>query len=331
MSGATKAIKRRIGSVKNTHKITKAMELVAASKMRKAVEAALGTREYAQHAWDVLQHISEAERDTAHPLLKKRSVHKVLMVVVTSNRGLCGGLNSNIFKQLRDLVTQPKALLAHRNGKGVLEFPQTVPDDLEVDFITVGKKGERHLARQDKNILASFIDVSDTPQYVEIQPVAQMILDAYSKKKYDKVVVVFSDFVSAIVQQPKVRQLLPISAIDLEKTMAEMDRFVDTPLLEEKERGELQRTVDHTTEYTFEPDTATVLDEILPRLVEVQVFQSVLESSASEHSSRMMAMRNASDSAKEMIDDLTFSLNRARQAGITQEIAEISSGMAAIT
>ncbi len=331
MSGATKAIKRRIGSVKNTRKITKAMELVAASKMRRAVEAALGTRDYAKHAWDVLQHVSAAEQETIHPLLKKREVKKVLMVVVTSNRGLCGGLNSNVLKKVRDLTKDPKIMLAHRNGKGVLEFPETVPADLEVDFITVGKKGEKSLASQDKNVIASYVEVSDTPQYLEVQPVAQMILDAYTKGQYDKVVVVFSDFVSAIVQQPKVRQLLPISPIDLEKTMAEMERFATTPLMEEKEREELQRKVDHSTEFTFEPDTKTVLDQVLPRLVEVQVFQSVLESSASEHSSRMMAMRNASDSAKEMIDDLTFSLNRARQAGITQEIAEISSGMAAIT
>ena len=326
MGANSKAIKRRITSVKNTRKITKAMELVAASKMRKAVEAALGTREYAKHAWDILQHIAEAEREKVHPLLTARPVKKILMILVTSNRGLCGGLNANILKKATALIKEPKSMAMHR-----VKDAKDASEDVQIDVLSVGKKGERTVAKLGVEVLGSFIEMSDTPRFAEVQLIAQIALEKYEAGEYDKVVVAYSDFVSAIVQEPKVRQLLPISPVDLEKTMLEMKRLSEQPLLSEESGREQHMGVDHAVEFTYEPSPEQVLNIILPRLVETQVYQSVLESSASEHSARMMAMRNASDAAKDMIEDLVFTLNRARQASITQEIAEISSGMAAIT
>ncbi len=320
MPGNSKAIKRRITSVKNTYKITKAMELVAASKMRRAVEAAVGTREYAKHAWDILQHVATAQQETTHALLEQRPVHKILMVLVTSNRGLCGGLNANILKKATVLLKNPKTM------------DSSAADDVAIDVISVGKKGEQQVVKLKTNVVASFVELSDTPRFIEVQPIAQMVLESYSTGEYDKVVIAFSDFVSAINQKPIVRQLLPISPKDLEETIAEMNRLADEPLMQEQQTHSVDTEIVHENlEFIFEPNQTMVLDTILPRLVEAQVYQSVLESSASEHSARMMAMRNASDAAKDMIDDLVFTLNRARQAGITQEIAEISSGMAALS
>ncbi len=328
MATQTKAIKRRLVSVKNTRKITKAMELVAAAKMRKAVDAALGTREYAKYAWHVLQHIAESEKEQLHPLLETRPVENILVILVTSNRGLCGGLNSNIIRKTIDLVKNPKIIAKHR----IEGSDQEIKDKINVEILSVGKKGEKSVAKMGVPVIGSYIDISDTPRYLEVQPIAQTAIEEYKKGKYDKVVIAYSDFVSAILQAPKIRQLLPISPIDLEKMILEMTRLIDQPLMsDQKDRGERKEGVGHEVEFTYEPGTEEVLNIILPRLVETQVYQSILESTASEHSARMMAMRNASDAASDMIEDLTFTLNRARQAGITQEIAEISSGMAALS
>lgn len=328
MPVATKAIKRRITSVKNTRKITKAMELVAASKMRRAVEAALGTRSYAQYAWDVLQHIAAAPNVVQHPLLEVRPVHSILMILITSNRGLCGGLNANVIRKAVELIREPHSMASHR----IDTVPPAQENNVTVDLITVGKKGERSVSKLGAPVIASFVDFSDTPTYSQTQPIAQMAMEAYTKKQYEKVVVVFSDFVSVLTQRPKVRQLLPISSIDLEKMLVEIKRLAEKPLMagNGEPRPALHSGVPEQ-EYVFEPNPEQVLTILLPRLVEVQLYQSLLESSASEHSARMMAMRSASDAAKDMIEDLVFTLNRARQAGITQEIAEISSGMSAIT
>lgn len=314
MALSTKAIKRRIKSVKSTRKITKAMEMVAAAKMRRAVEAAVNTRTYATLAWDLLVRLSKSEKAVL-PLLRVEPVKRLLVVLVTSNRGMCGSFNANIIKKTAVQLENPKNISRHRVKNGHIE----PSEHIDIDVIGIGKKGAEFAEKTGYNLIASFGDLSDTPTLVDILPVAKMIIDAYQAKTYDKVVVGYTDYRSAISQVAKLRQVLPISEHDLEKMINDI--------------GNKEQETDHGVpldEFLFEPSKRDVLQTILPRLVETQIFQSVLESAASEHSARMLAMRNASDAANEMIDELTLSFNKARQAGITQEIAEIASGAAAL-
>lgn len=313
----TKAIKRRIKSVGNTKKITKAMEMVAAAKMRKAVEAALNTRTYAQMAWDLLVHLSKTEK-VELPLLEVRPVKKLLVILVTSNKGLCGSFNSNIIKKTAAQLQDPKNISKHR-----IEGKEMEPEErIEVDVIGVGKKGAQFAKKMGFNLVAAYTDFSDTPRLQDVMPIAKMAIEEYQNKKYDKVVVAYTDYKSTILQIAKLRQVLPISEIDLEKMLesAGQNTAYSLQLKASQEMGE----------YLFEPDKTEVLRIILPRLVETQIYQATLESSASEHSARMMAMRNASDAAEDMIKELNLNFNKARQAGITQEIAEIAGGAAAL-
>lgn len=303
MALQTRAIKRRIKSVRNTRKITKAMELVAGSKMRKAVSGVLGTRPYARLAWDTVLKIGSVTDTASHPLLKRHDeATSVLVILITSDRGLAGGFNANMIRRTVAEITSYGA-------------------DVRVDTITIGKRGADAMRRAGKPILASFTDVSNNPKFEDVLPIGRMVVGEYAKGTYRKVVVAYTDFVSAIAQRPIILDLLPLGKPDDTRELGEVRS--DSPQLP---TANPQRP----REYTFEPSPLAVLDRMLPRLVETMVYQAVLESSASEHSSRMLAMRNASDSASEMIDALTFTFNQARQAGITQEIAEISSGKAAL-
>ena len=313
----TKAIKRRIKSVGNTKKITKTMEMVAAAKMRKAVEAALNTRTYAQMAWDLLVHLSKTEKIEL-PLLEVRLVKKLLVILVTSNKGLCGSFNSNIIKKTAAQLHDPKNISKHR-----IEGKELAPEGkIEIDVIGVGKKGAHFAKKMGFNLVAAYTDFSDTPKLMDIMPIAKMAIDEYQNKKYDKVVVAYTDYKSTILQIAKLRQVLPISEVDLEKMLAESGPVTSSQL-------PVTCSVE-LNEYLFEPDKTEVLKIILPRLVETQIYQATLESSASEHSARMMAMRNASDAAEDMIKELNLNFNKARQAAITQEIAEIAGGAAAL-
>ena len=313
----TKAIKRRIKSVGNTKKITKAMEMVAAAKMRKAVEAALNTRTYAQMAWDLLVHLSKTEKIEL-PLLEVRPVKKLLVILVTSNKGLRGSFNSNIIKKTAAQLQDPKNISRHR-----VEGKEMAPEEnVEVDVIGVGKKGAQFAKKMGFNLVAAYTDFSDTPKLQDIMPIAKMAIDEYQNKKYDKVVVAYTDYKSTILQVAKLRQVLPISEVDLEKMLAESGQNTTYNLQ--------LTTTQELGEYLFEPSKLEVLKIVLPRLVETQIYQATLESSASEHSARMMAMRNASDAAEDMIKELNLNFNKARQAAITQEIAEIAGGAAAL-
>ncbi len=313
----TKAIKRRIKSVGNTKKITKAMEMVAAAKMRKAVEAALNTRTYAQMAWDLLVHLSKTEKIEL-PLLEVRPVKKLLVILVTSNKGLCGSFNSNIIKKTAAQLQDLKNISKHRVEGKEIESSETI----EVDVIGVGKKGAQFAKKMGFNLVAAYTDFSDTPKLQDVMPIAKMAIEEYQNKKYDKVVVAYTDYKSTILQIAKLRQVLPISEVDLEKMLAESGPVTSSQL---PVTGSVE-----LNEYLFEPDKTEVLRIVLPRLVETQIYQATLESSASEHSARMMAMRNASDAAEDMIKELNLNFNKARQAGITQEIAEIAGGAAAL-
>ncbi len=315
----TKAIKRRIKSVGSTKKITRAMEMISAVKMRKAIEAAVNTRTYATLAWDLLVKLSGVQKKQ-FPLLEVRQVKKLLIILITSNRGLCGSFNANIIKKTAAQLVDPKNISRQRVENGVLEPSEQV----EVDVIGIGKKGADFAKRMGYHLIASFSEFSDTPKLNDVLPISTMVIEEYQKKNYDKVVVAYTDFKSTINQVAKLRQVLPISQFDLEKMISDLGEEIIT------KNSELKTDNLELDDYLFEPTQDSVLEIILPRLVETQVFQAMLESSASEHSARMFAMRNASDAASDMIKELSLIFNKARQAGITQEIAEIAGGAAAL-
>lgn len=309
MAVSPRLIRRRIKSITNTRKITKAMELVAAAKMRKAIAAVLATRPYAEAAWRAVEEIAQRADTSAHPLLRQQqAADRILVILFTSDRGLCGGINSRMTKRL-------------------LEFLRD-RDAARVDFVAVGKKGQQLLGRRGLNLVASFANPAHNPRLTEIFPIARIAMDDFIAGDYDSVHLAFTDYRSSLIQEPLIRQLLPISRVS---ELGDIARRAVGAGSDEKSGGEaLNLTSAHGGEYLFEPSPEAVLRTMLPRLVETQIFQALLESLASEHSARMMAMRTASDSANDMIGQFTLMLNQARQAGITMEIAEISSGKAAL-
>lgn len=295
MAISTRLIKRRIKSVGNTKKITSAMELVAASKMRKAVSATYATRPYAQLGRDLIQSLRGiSSEELIHPLLSENAQIKlILLIVISSDRGLAGGYNAQLFKKTTEFIKKEKDAGA------------------EFEYITIGKKSADAIKRMNGKIIASFFNLGNNPTIVSTRPISDLARRDFISLKYGRVFVAYTDFISSLRQTPKVMELLPLRKEDIELEKVE------------KISGSAK-------EYIFEPDSSAVLDAMLPRLVEVEVFQAILESTASEHSARMLAMRNATDSAREMINDLTFTFNQARQAGITREIGEIAAGAAAL-
>jgi len=324
-----KEIRRRIKSIKNTRKITRAMEMVAASKMRRAMSAVLAVRPYAHAARGVLANLTRAFEGYESGFLEIREVKNILAIIVTSNRGLCGSFNSQIIKKIKEEVENPEKLMINRIG-GRKIYPAKYSQGAEsrsggqfnrvkINFITIGKKGENAVRRMGKEIVASFPDLTYLPSIEDIRPLAKIVVGEYLAKKYDKVVVFYTDYISAISQHPKIRQILPISQIDIEKQIAEMDVLAKDYGLDEKK-----------ADYKVEPNPREVLEYIFPRLIEMQIYHAIAESNASKESARMMAMRNATEAAEDMSDDLTFAYNQIRQMKITQEIAEISAGRAAL-
>lgn len=302
----TKEIKRRIKSVKNTKKITKAMELVAASKMKRAVSSTLASRLYAEYSWEILSSISENTENIKNPLFnEKEEVKNILLILITSNRGLCGAYNTQIIKKTI-------ALLKKEIGGA------------NIDIITVGKRGDSMMRRINKNIIASFFSLPDNPAMRDIAPVSELAVNEYNDGHYEKVLVAYTDFVSALSQKPNIRQVIPISKKVfkelLEETGAELEKESENKKDQEKTKAE----------YLFEGGKESLIDNLAEKITRMQIFQMILESNASEQSSRMVAMKNASEAAGEMIDDLTLIFNKARQSGITREISEISAGMASV-
>lgn len=317
---SVKDIQRRIKSINNTKKITRAMEMISAVKMRKSVSNVLHIRPYAHAAWSVLTNLARAFENYKEKLglLEVRPVRSVLIVAIAANRGLCGSFNAQIVKKIKEEIENPEKLRINRRGIERIE-PDVSSGELQVDFITIGRKGEGIIRKLGKNIIASFPKLTYFPKVEDVRPVAKIVMEEYLAKKYDKAVIVYTDFISAIRQQTKIRQLLPISKVDLEKQIAEMDVLA-------KEFGLKGPEV----EYKVEPDPKEVLNYIFPRLIEMQIYHAILESNASKEAARMMAMRNATESAGEMVDNLTLAYNQIRQTKITQEIAEISAGRVAL-
>ncbi|HLP86259.1 MAG TPA: ATP synthase F1 subunit gamma [Candidatus Paceibacterota bacterium] len=296
---STKEIKRRIKSVKNTKKITKAMELVAASKMKRAISKTLASRLYSSYSWEILTSLSERMEELNHKFFtENKNNEKVLVVLITSNRGLCGGYNSQVTKKTVGMI---KSQVNSEN----------------VDIITVGKKGDSAMRRIGQKVVATFTDITTTASLREIVPISDLILKEFKQDSYGRIYIAYTDFVSALTQKPMIRKVLPISKEVFRETI---EQNLQEKLPDKKE-----------IPYLFEGDTNTLLDTLSEKLIRMQIYQMILESSASEESSRMVAMKNANEAAGEMIDDLTLVFNKARQAGITREISEISAGMASVS
>jgi F-type H+-transporting ATPase subunit gamma len=287
---STRDIRRRIKSVKNTAQITKAMQMVAASKMRKAQLAALAGRPYANLMNEVLAAVATETKDTNHPFLEKREGNRRCVILISTDKGLCGGLNSNLMRE------------AARADAGTV-------------FIAAGRKGSQFLARTKRTVLAEFT-YKDAPLFAEARAISKFARDLFLKGEVDRVDIVFTNFISTLVQKPEVRQLLPISEVGAVKSGIGADKGGSLPA--------------QSGEFLFEPDQEQVLCALLPHSLNFQVYQILLEAKASEHSARMVAMKNATDNAKQFIKDLTLEYNKLRQANITKELLEISSAAMAM-
>lgn len=307
---SAKEIKKRIKSVSNTKKITKAMEMVAAAKMRRSVEAVLRTRTYANLGWATIVNISESKDadKISHPLLEKRKdIKKALVVLVASNRGLCGGFNSAIIN---------KALASVKKHK------------IPTDFIIIGKRGISIASRFGQNIISEFEKNDSSLVMADIVAPAKMIIDDFLEKKYDKVLMAYTDFVSPAKQVPRIRQILPVDIENEDEYLGVVGKSEILKTSKDYIKEKEEKYLSGGFSFMYEPSADEVLDKILPRMIEVQLFQALLESNASEHSARMAAMNQATSAASDLVDELTLYYNKARQAAITAEIAEISAGVA---
>ncbi|HXG47050.1 MAG TPA: ATP synthase F1 subunit gamma [Methylomirabilota bacterium] len=289
---STRDIRRRIKSVKNTAQITKAMQMVASSKMRRAQLAAVAGRPYATLMNEVLAAVTEGAGDFSHPLMQVREGGKRAVILVTTDKGLCGALNSNLLRE------------AARYDKD-----QTV-------YICAGRKGAQFVSRTRRHLAAEF-GYKDNPQFSEARAISKFAQDLFLKGEVSAVDVLFTNFINTLTQKPEVRPLLPIGQL----------RAFEVGVEGEGGGGELKRS---ETEYLFEPGPAEVLGNLLPHYVNFQVYQFLLEAKASEHSARMVAMKNATDNAKQLIKDLTLEYNKLRQANITKELLEITTAQMAM-
>jgi F-type H+-transporting ATPase subunit gamma len=277
-------VKRRIKGVQNIAKITRAMEMIAASKMRKAQERGLAGRPYSQKIEQVIADLAALpDIGLQHPLLQRRPVERIAVVHITPDRGLCGGLNANLNRRLAGFMLEQKN---------------------PVRVIAVGRKGRDFVVRYGCDMCAEFTQIGDQPRFLDTLPISHMVIDDYSKGTVDMVYISYARFVSTLVQKPAMKQLLPVEPAVIPRSQ--------------------------NVDYIYEPGAEAVLGGLLPRFVEMEIYHAILESIASEQSARMVAMRNATDSANELIGDLTLLYNKARQEAITRELLDITGGVVAL-
>ncbi|WP_133130214.1 F0F1 ATP synthase subunit gamma [Legionella yabuuchiae] len=288
MAGA-KEIRSKIASIKNTQKITRAMEMVAASKMRKTQDRMRASKPYASKIYDVVKHIARANSEYRHPFMGEREVKRIGVIVVTSDRGLCGGLNSNL---LRDTIIAMRGWQSE--GKAI-------------DLCVIGRKGQAFFKRVGGNVLASVDHLGDTPGIKDLIGAVKVMLDAFYAGTIDALHIAYNEFVNTMTQKPVMKQLLPL------------------PVSEED-----TQSLGHFWDYIYEPDAKELLEELLERYIELQVYQAVVENIACEQAAKMIAMKSATDNAGELIKEFQLAYNKARQAAITQELAEIVGGAAAL-
>ncbi len=283
----TQDIRRRIKSIRNTAQITKAMQMVAASKMRKAQQHALAGRPYAALMNKVLVSLQQRADPRLHPLLNVREVKMELVIVISTDKGLAGALNTNLLREVAHFEPSKSA------------------------YVVVGRKARQFLARTKRELLADF-ELKDAPTFLETKPIAQFATEKFLTREVDKVSVAYTHFINTINQRPTIRPLLPIDHGELPK-------------------DEAAPTSDPLLGYVFEPNAAQVLESMLPYYLQYQIFQMVLDARASEHSARMVAMKNATDNANQFIKDLTLEYNKMRQASITTELLEIATAQMAVS
>src|SRR5213596_2179340 len=283
----TQDIRRRIKSIRNTAQITKAMQMVAASKMRKAQQHALAGWPYATLMNRVFVSLQKRTDPKLHPLLEIRPLKKELVLIISTDKGLCGALNTNLFRE-------------------TAKFNQA-----KTAFVVTGKKARQFIARTKRELLADF-ELKDSPSFVETKPVSKFCTEKFLSREVENVSVLYTHFINTINQRAVVQTLLPISSFDLPKKHEEL-------------AGDAAEDVDPMLGYVFEPTAEAVLDIMLPYYIQYQVFQMILDARASEHSARMVAMKNATDNANQLIKDLTLEYNKMRQANITKELLEIAS------
>ena len=285
----TQDIRRRIKAIRNTAQITKAMQMVAASKMRRAQQHALAGRPYAALMNKILVSLQRRTDPRLHPLLHIRESKKELVLIISTDKGLAGALNTNLFREVATFDVGKTA------------------------FVVTGKKARQFIARTKRELLADF-ELKDSPSFVETKPMSKFCMEKFLSREVDKVSVLYTHFINTINQRPTLHTLLPISSFDLPK----------------KHESEASEDVDPLLGYVFEPTAEAVLDMMLPYYVQFQVFQMILDARASEHSARMVAMKNATDNANQFIKDLTLEYNKMRQAGITTELLEIATAQMAL-
>lgn len=282
-----KEIRTQIGSIQNTQKITRAMEMVAASKMRKAQERVTATRPYAEKIKQVIEHLAGAHSEYHHPYMMDRPVKRVGVILISTDRGLCGGLNTNLFKRL------------------VTSMSEWRRQEIDTDLCIIGSKGVSFFGRLKGNIVGETAHLGDEPELANIIGAVKVMLDAHTEGRIDSLYLGFNRFVNTMTQSPQVDQILPLKGI------------------EEDTSGKIW-------DYIYEPESRTVLDALLTRYIESIVYQGVVENGACEQAARMVAMKSASDNAADLIDELQLVYNKARQAAITQELAEIVAGADAV-
>jgi F-type H+-transporting ATPase subunit gamma len=291
---STRDIRRRIKSVKNTAQITKAMQMVASSKMRKAQQSAIAGRPYASLMNDVLGTVSSHSGDFSHPLMEIRPGKRTAIVLVSTDKGLCGALNSNLMREAARF------------------------DKETTLYVCAGRKGSLFIARTKRKLAAEFT-YKDSPLFAEARAISKLAQDLFLKGEVDRVDILFTNFISTLVQKPEVRVFLPIGEI----------RTVEAGVEGEGGGQELKKDRGGV-EYQFEPGAEQVFSALLPHYLNFQVYQILLEAKASEHSSRMVAMKNATDNAKQLVKDLTLEYNKLRQANITKELLEITTAQMAL-
>ena len=284
---AGKEIRNQIGSIKNTQKITSAMEMVAASKMRKAQDRMELGKPYATNIRNVVSHIAASTPEYSHIYMDEREVKRVGYIIVSTDRGLCGGLNINLFKAM------------------IASMKDWHEEGAEVDICTVGSKGAAFFNSYGGNVVAAVRNLGDKPAAEDVVGAVKVMLDSFADGKIDKLFLVGNEFVNTMTQAPSIQQILPLQAVDDE-------------------------SMKHHWDYLYEPDAKELLDGLLTRYIESQVYQAVVENNACEQAARMIAMKSATDNAGDLIDELQLIYNKARQAAITQELSEIVSGAAAV-
>jgi len=288
-----KEIRTQISSIKNTQKITRAMEMVAASKMRKTKDKMEATRPYSKKIGQIIRHLAHAKTEYQHPYLIEREVRRVGLILISSDRGLCGGLNSNLFRMV------------------LKQLSQWEKSGIEADLCIIGGKGVGFFTSINASVVAQATKIGDTPHLEDIIGIIKVMLDAFDNDTIDELYVVSNEFVNTMTQKPTMEKLVPVVANNAEKTSE------DSPL-------------EGLWDYIYEPDAKGVLDNLLVRYIESIVYQGLVENNACEQAARMVAMKSASDNAGNLIDELQLVYNKARQAAITQEISEIVAGAAAV-